>query len=200
MSTNDDITANDIPDILAGTTGTEASAFQNDQAAVMAALQQDPNLLAEVQQPGFVEVVNELAGDAAPTLGAVETVGESYQDANGESMGDAFTDLLQNQPGSDLNPQPLPPSPTDELQQIEQQLEALEGQINPQPTQEFSSFGAQEEQTNPFESAQAEPGFAAEPGAMEPGAMEPGAMEPSYSEQPSYEDGGGGFNPSEYET
>jgi hypothetical protein len=159
MSTNDDISANDIPDILAGTTGTEAAAFQNDQAAVLAALQQDPNLLAEVLQPGFVEVVNELAGDAPPTLGGVETVSQSYQDANHETMGDAYNDLLaQNQSETDLNPQPLPPSPVEELQQIEQQLEALEAEISPQPTQEFSSFDPGAEMS-PFETAQAEPSY-----------------------------------------
>lgn len=156
MSTNDDISANDIPDILAGTTGTEAAAFQNDQAAVLAALQQDPNLLAEVLQPGFVEVVNELAGDAPPTLGGVETVSQAYQDANHETMGDAYNDMLAQVQSDDLNPQPLPPSPVEELQQIEQQLEALETEINPQPMQEYSSFEPQAEMS-PFEMGQSEP-------------------------------------------
>jgi hypothetical protein len=164
MSQNDDITADQIPDILAGTMGTEANALSNDHDAVMAALQQDPNLLAEVMQPGFVEVVNELAGDAAPTLGQVETVGQSYQDSNGETMTDAYNDLLGQQQAE----QPPAPSPIEELQQIEHQLEQLESEINPQPIQEYSSF----EEPSPFESAQAEPGFAPQEEYGGPGGYE----------------------------
>jgi hypothetical protein len=168
MTTNDDVSANDIPDILAGTIGTEQAAIQNDPNAVMAALGQDPNLLQEVLQPGFVELVNELAGDAAPTLGSVETVGQAYQDSNNESMSDAYNDLLSpgGQSSEDLNPQPLPPGPEAEIQQIEQQLEQLEDELNPQPLppaeQDFSSF----------ETAQAEPYSAAE-GEFGGGQMEP---------------------------
>jgi hypothetical protein len=160
MTQNDDVSANDIPDILAGTEGTEARAIANDHDAVVAALGEDPNLLAEVLQPGFVEIVNELAGDAPPTLGSVETVGQAYQDANNETMGEAYQDLLNQQQPAELNPQPLPPSPVEELQQIEQQLEQLEEQIN--PTQEYSTY--EEPQAGTFETMQAEPTFMTDEG------------------------------------
>jgi hypothetical protein len=158
MSQNDDISANQIPDILAGTEYTEQRAIENDHDAVMAALREDPNLLAEVLEPGFVEVVNELAGDAAPTLGEVKTVGDSYEAANHETMGEAYQDLLAQQPTADADPQPSQPSPLEELQAIEHQLEELEAQIN--PTQEYSSF---EEQGGTFETMQADPGTTESP-------------------------------------
>jgi hypothetical protein len=159
MTTPDDVSANDIPDILAGTLGTEQAAIEHDPDAVVAALRQDPNLLEEVLQPGFVELVNELAGDAAPTLGQVESVGQSYEDANNQTMGDAFSDLqAQQQQEVELNPQPLPPSPIDQIEQLEHQLEVLEDQLANQPTQEFSSYENQE--AEPFSQDDGNTGFA----------------------------------------
>ncbi|MBV9486953.1 MAG: hypothetical protein JO246_12950 [Frankiaceae bacterium] len=166
MSQNDDISANNIPDILAGTQYTEQRAIENDHDAVMAALREDPNLLAEVLEPGFVEVVNELAGDAPPTLGNVETVGQAYQDANHQTMGEAYQDLLAQHPadpgaGSDpvAGSDPQSMSPLEELHQIEQQIEELEAHLN--PTQEFSSF---EDQGHTLETMQAEPDYTIDQG------------------------------------
>jgi hypothetical protein len=161
MTSNHDISANDIPDILAGTIGTEQAAYENDPNAVLAALQEDPNLLEEVRQPGFVELVNELAGDAPPTLGTPETVGQAYQDANNESMSDAYNDLVNQQQFDDaLNPQPLPPSPAEEIAELREELQELESEIGgAQPTQEFSNFEAPQPEPT-FEPMQPEPGFA----------------------------------------
>jgi hypothetical protein len=86
MSTNDEFTtpnpASQPPtDILAGNDHTEINALENDPS-LLQFLSEDPGLLQEIQQPGFVEAISELAGNAPPTLGTPETVEQSYMDGN----------------------------------------------------------------------------------------------------------------------
>lgn len=181
-------TPNDIPDILAGTAGTEQAAYENDPNAVAAALSQDPNLLNEILQPGFVEVVNELAGDAAPTLGTTETVSQAFEGANNESLSDAFNNLqAPSEAGASIGAATQSAeSPTDlihdQLEAIQSELAGLSAQSEPAPGAEIGAV--QEPPT--FELGPMEPGAieSAQPPTFETPTFETAQIEPAMSMEP----------------